>query len=399
MNSVFHIRLNNFELQAEQIADRGLINFPVAIISSTNQQKGTIINLSPEAEQEGFYQGMKVSLARKMSHRVKMLPFNDRLYKKIHNYIYKILRYYSPIIEPGTFGQYYLDMTGMGRLYSNSTQAGYKIFQEINQRASMKNRVGISINKLVSNISTAVVEEPIYKIQKGSESKFLAPLEPQVLPIMQNRKIEKIIRFLYLQKVQEIQQLTANEKAGNIIFSDNYRKVQQESHGQDNTIVQPPKFIDHIIRQKVLQEDTNDLEILDAVIINLAEQLGYELRKRHQVAGKLSLEVHYTDGFKKNATTSLLKNDNESISNTCRQLFQRANYRRNRIRSIMLDAYRFQPAVHQLSLFEKPKPDDLSKTIDKLRDKFGFSCIKKAAELRILETKPINKINVSEIMN
>jgi len=316
---------------------------------------------------------------------VKMLPFNDRLYKKIHNYIFKILKYYSPIIEPGNFGQYYLDMTGMKNIYADSTQAGYKIFKEISSRAAMKNRVGISINKLVSHISTAVVEEPIYQINKGAESKFLAPLRPEVLPSMQDSKIEKIIHFLYLQKVQEIQKLTSDEKAGNIIFADNYKKVRLESHGLDNSIVQPPKLLNHIIRQKILQEDTNDTEILDAILISLSEQLGYELRKRHQVAGKLSLEVHYSDGFKKNCTTSLLQNDNESISRTCGELFQKANYRRNRIRSIVIDAYKFQPAVHQLSLFEKPKPDDLSKTIDRLRDKFGFSCIKKAAELRIPE--------------
>jgi len=392
MNSVFHIRLNDFELQAEQMVDRTLANYPVAIISSANQN-GTVVNLSNEAEQEGFYRGMKVSLARKMSHRVKMLPFNDRLYKKIHNYIYKLLKYYSPIIEPGNFGQYYLDMSGMQNLYNDSTQAGYKISKDISSRASMENRVGISVNKLVSNISTAVVEEPIYRINKGNESTFLAPLQSEVLPSMKDRKIEKIIRFLYLQKVQEIQKLTANEKAGSIIFSDNYRKVKQESHGEDNSIVQPPKLLNHIIRQTVLQEDTNDAEILDAVLIRLSEQLGYELRKRNQVAGKLSLEVHYTDGFKNNRTTSLRKNDNDTISITCRDLFQKANYRRNRVRSIVIDACKFQPAIHQLSLFEKPKPDDISKTIDRLRDKFGFTCIKKAVELRIPDKFIPSKVN------
>lgn len=397
-NAVFHIRLKNFELQAEQIVDKGLINYPVAIISSANQN-GTIVNLSPEAEEEGFYRGMKVSLARKMSHRVKMLPFNDRLYKKIHNYIYKILKYYSPIIEPGNFGQYYLDMTGMKNIYSDTKQAGYKIFKEINKRASMENRVGISVNKLVSNISTAVVEEPIYKISRGNESQFLAPLQSQVLPSARERKIEKIINFLYLQRVREIQQLTADEKAGNIIFSDNYQKVKQESHGEDNSIVQPPKLLNHIIRQTVLQEDTNDTDILDAVLIRLSEQLGYELRKRNQVAGKLSLEVHYSDGFKKTRTTRLLKNDNDTISQTCRELFQKANYRRNRIRSIMIDACKFQPAVHQLSLFEKPKPDDLSKTLDRLRDKYGFTCIKKAAELRIPDLQPAKSMNQQQTFN
>ncbi|MBN2282126.1 MAG: hypothetical protein JXQ65_16200 [Candidatus Marinimicrobia bacterium] len=392
MNSVFHIRLKDFELQAEQMVDRTLVEYPVAIISSANQN-GTVVSLSREAEEEGFYPGMKVSLARKMSHHVKMLPFNERLYKKIHNYIYKLLKYYSPIIEPGNFGQYYLDMSGMQNIYKDATQAGYKIFRDINDRAAMKNRVGISVNKLVSHISTAVVNEPIYRVNKGNESGFLAPLQPNVLPALQDRRAEKIIRFLYLQKVQEIQKLTDDETAGRILFADNYRRIRQESHGEDHSIVQPPQLLDHIIRQTVLQEDTNDTEILDAVLVRLSEQLGYELRKRNQVAGKLSLEVHYSDGFKNTRTTSLPKNDNDTISVTCRNLFQKANYRRNRVRSIMIDACKFQPAVHQLSLFEKSKPDDISRTLDRLRDKYGFSCIKKAVELRIPDRTVPGKSN------
>ncbi len=397
MNTVFHIRLKNFELQAEQMLDKTLENYPVAIISSTSQN-GTIVNLSPQAEQEGFYRGMKVSRARKMSHRVKLLPFNESLYKKIHNYIYKILKYYSPIIEPGNFGQYYLDMSGMKNLYADTKQAGYKIFKEINHRASMQNRVGISINKLVSNISTAVVEEPIFKIKRGHEPKFLAPLNSQILPAMQDQKIEKIINFLVLQRIEEIQVLTANQAAGEIIFSDNYQQIKQESHGEDNSIVQPPKLRNHIIRQTILQADTNDIDILDAVLIRLSEQLGYELRKRNQVAGKFTLSVHYSDGFQKHRTTCLRKNDNDTISQSCRELFHKANYRRNRIRSIMIDASHFQPAVQQLSLFEKPKPDDISQTIDRLRDKYGFSCIKKAAELQIPDLETTGD-TVQEILN
>ena len=389
-NSVFHIRLKDFELQAERLVDRTLATNPVAIISSTNQQ-GTLITLSKEAEEEGFYQGMKVSLARKMSHRVKLLPFNERLFEKIHNYIYKLLKSYSPIIEPGNFGQYYLDMTGMERIYRDYTQIGYKIGNEISSRVSMLNRIGISSNKLVSNISTAVMTEPIYKINRGYESEFLAPLQPDILPAVQDRNIYKIIRFLYLQKISELQQITDNEKTGRTIFADNYPKVTREARGQDNSVVQPPKLMNHIIRQTVLREDTNDEEILEAVIIQLSEQLAYELRQRRQVADKLNPEIHYTDGFKKNRTSKVLQNDNKTVTKICTELFHKANYRRNRIRSILIDACKFQPVSYQLSLFEKPKNDNLSRTIDQLRDKFGYACIKKALEMRIPDNNCANQ--------
>ncbi len=46
MASIFHIRLKDFELQAERLMDAALRTRPVAIISS-QQQDGTIVSVSP----------------------------------------------------------------------------------------------------------------------------------------------------------------------------------------------------------------------------------------------------------------------------------------------------------------------------------------------------------------
>ena len=80
---VFHIRLKNIELQAERLIDPYLKTRPIAIISSSHQN-GSILCLSDEAKEEGLVEGMKVSLVRKMNHRVQLLPYNDSLYERIH---------------------------------------------------------------------------------------------------------------------------------------------------------------------------------------------------------------------------------------------------------------------------------------------------------------------------
>jgi len=330
-----------------------------------------------------FYNGMKVSLARKMSHRVKLLPYNNALYGKMHNYVFKLLRSFSPIIEPSVFGQYYVDMTGTDGLYKNPFRAGYLISKDINKRADLNNRVGISINKLVSNISTAVVQERINKIDKGNEPNFLAPLASQILPSSHDVNVQKILRFLYLERVKEIQEITSRTDIAKTLFGNNYKRISLEANGKDNSIVQPPKMRDHIIRQTILKEDTNDEEILDAVVTSLAEQLAYYLRKRRQISQSVTVEVHYTDGFKKVRKGSIFFNDDETVCEVCRNLFVKANYRRNRVRTVIIDATKFQAASYQLTMFEQPKIDELSRTLDKIRNKYGFACIKTASEMMI----------------
>ncbi|HMA61520.1 MAG TPA: hypothetical protein VKP78_02610 [bacterium] len=380
--SIFHFRIKDFPIQTERLIDAELRDNPLAIVSS-NHQNGTVVALSQEARLEGLYQGMRTSWARKMSSGVQLLPYNSTLYSRMHRYIYKFLASYSPIVEPASPGQYYLDMTGMESIYRNLDNTGYTITKEIKSKVDLQGQLGISTNKLVSNISTQVIPETINKVDQGQEADFLAPLQSHILPAVQNNRVRKIVEFLFLQKVEELQQVVENEQAGPILFSNNYKQLAMESHGRDNSAVKPPQFQDHIIKQTILSEDTNNSDILEAVIIELAEQLGFELRKKAQVARSVIVEVHYADGYKNSRKSKLSQNNNQAVVKLCRSLFDKANYRRNRIRAVIVDASELEPASRQINLFEQPKDDEISRTVDKIRKEYGFSSIKTAASMNI----------------
>jgi nucleotidyltransferase/DNA polymerase involved in DNA repair len=64
LSEVFYLNLDSIELQAERTVDPTLKTRPIAIISSADSS-GTIISLSNEAREEGLYEGMKVSIAKK----------------------------------------------------------------------------------------------------------------------------------------------------------------------------------------------------------------------------------------------------------------------------------------------------------------------------------------------
>lgn len=383
--SVFHIRLQDFELQVEQMLDFSLRNRPIAIISS-NQQNGTIISVTKEAIEEGLQKGLKVSLARKMSHSVVLLPYNSILYSKMHRYIYKTLSVYSPIIEPTVFGQYYIDMTGMDNIYKNNIQVGCLISSDIHSKANLNSLIGISTNKLVSRISTAVAPENIYKIEPGNEPRFLAPLQSDVLPSVQEKPVSRIIKFLFLHQVKNVQEVVSHSESGQILFGRHYQKIRMEANGQDRSIVKPPKLRNHIIEQTVLDADTNDEEILTAVVKNLAEQAAYQLRQKRQVSKSVTLEIHYTDGYKNARKGSLLLNDDKSATDVVVNLFIQANYRRNRIRSILIDVTDLHLASAQLDIFRDERNNKLSATLDKIRKKYGFSSICTASDLMIPKT-------------
>ena len=382
--SVFHIRLQNFEVQAERILDASLRTRPIAVISS-HHQNGTIIALSREAEAEGLCQGMKVSLARKISHSALLMPYNSTLYARMHHYVKRIVTNYSPLVEPTIFGQYYLDMSGMEAIHHTKMQAGYHISNDIHGKTGLAGQIGISANKLISYITTAVIPEKIHKVNAGDEPKFLAPLTTEVLPTVQEQSVQRLVRFLHLKEVQHIQTIVANEAASLVLFRKYHAKLAMEAWGKDTAMVTPPAQKDHIVEQTILKQDTNDEALLRAVTKHLAEQVAFRLRYKRQVARSITVTVHYTDGYQFNKKGAATQNDNHTINTLCLNLLQRANQRRNRIRAVVIDATDMKSIANQLMLFRDKgvKDQSLTNAVDTLRIKYGFGSIQSASHLNI----------------
>jgi DNA polymerase-4 len=383
--SVFHIRLKNFELQAERIMDATLRTRPVAVLSS-QQQNGTIIALSKEAREEGLSRGMRLSQARKMSHSALLLPYNQSLYTRLNHYLYTAISRFTPIVEPAGFGHFFLDMSGMGRIYPDFKQAGSALIRIISDRTSMESLIGISTNKLVSSISTSVIPETIYQVFFGDEPHFLSPLHSPVLPIVQFPSVKKLVRFLFLNHIGDIQKVTEQPVDARALFGEHAWRLSREARGEDTAAVRPPTLRDHLVEQIILPEDTNDEDTLRAIVRSLAEQVAFQLRKRRQLARHVKLEIHYTDGMKNARTGTLSGNTDATVVRVCQQLFSLANYRRNRIRTVVLDVTHFTPWAPQTNLFPtaEMKRSALSQALDRIRLKHGFQSIHSAAALSII---------------
>ncbi|MFH1852009.1 MAG: hypothetical protein ABIA75_06655 [Candidatus Neomarinimicrobiota bacterium] len=376
MSSIYHIRLKDFELQAERILDPALRTRPIAIISS-NRQDGTIVVLSDEARREGLFRGLNVALVRKMSTATLLLPYNSSLYARLNGYVYSTVTDFTPVVEPAAFGQYFLDMSGMDRVWGDARRTGCNIARQVQDRTNLSGVVGISPNKLVSSISTAVVPDTIHQVAAGDEPIFLAPLPAPVLPTSRERAVRRILDFLFLEQVRQIQAVADRPTEAATLFGNYTRRLTSEARGQDTSLVQPPALRAHILEQTVLPADTNDIDLLRAALRNLAEQVAFKLRRRGQVARRIAVEIHYTDGLKNNRVSRLQANDDATVTAACFRLFDQANYRRNRIRSLLIDAGGLRYHARQLDLFAGGDPREriLSDALDKVRKKYGFTSI------------------------
>ena len=157
-------------------------------------------------------------------------------------------------------------------------------------------------------------------------------------------------------------------------------QLSREAKGEDSSIVRPFQLRDHILEQTVLPEDTNDENILHAVVKGLAEQVAFKLRKRRQVANKVRLELHYTDGHQRDRMGRIIGIDDISVIAVCRKLFDKANERRNRVRTILIDVSEFRPYIDQTNLVMTKESRNMavSKAVEKVRLKYGVRSLQTA---------------------
>ena len=369
---VFHIRLKDIEIQTERIVDPSLNTKAIAIISSPHPN-GSIIFLSREAEEEGLSLGMKVSLAKKISYCAKLLPYNHSLYNHIHRYIYRTVSLFTPIIEPQGIGQFFLDMCGMQAIRGNVDNTGLFIINRIKEQTNISGIVGISVNKLISSIITTVAPGHVHKVEIGKEKQFLSPLQSTVLPTAQEKSVRYLLNFLMIKSVSQIQSMAEEIDAFRTIFGRHASTLYEESKGYDTSPVKQLKLREHIVEQTVLPNDSNNIITLNAIVKDLAEQIACKLRKRKQLAKKIRLDIYYTDGYKKQKIGTVEKIDDRSVTNILQQLLFKANKRRNRIRSILVDVWGFYPYSEQHDLFftTEKRSMDLSKAVEMLRKKYG----------------------------
>ena len=380
---VFHIRLKNIELQAERLIDPYLKTRPIAIISSSHQN-GSILCLSDEAKEEGLIEGMKVSLVRKMNHRVQLLPYNDSLYERIHYHVYQSVSLFSPTVEPKGINEFFLDMNGMRSINRSIKDTGLSIINRIEDQIGISGIVGISANKLVSSIVTSVISDSIYEVEKGRESQFLSPLSPIFLPVVEEDHVHRILKFLWIDHIGQIQSIAKQPDHFQIFFGGYASTLDKQSKGDDSSFVKPIEHKDHILEQTVLKRDTNDQAILHSVLRDLSDKIAFSLRQRKKLAKKVRLDIYYVDGYKSQSVGSFNAVDDLSVMNVCKLLFNRANQRRNRIRSILIDAWSFHPYSFQQNLFSKgiDRTISLSKAVDKIRLKHGMHILRNASVLK-----------------
>lgn len=381
MRWIIHVDMDAFYAAVEQRDNPELQGKPVIVGGTSN--RGVVSTCSYEARQYGVKSAMPLFQAKKLCPQGIYLPPRPAVYQEVSREIMNIMYQATPLVEPLSIDEAFLDITGSIRLLGNPQQIGWKLKESIYHEVGLTASIGIANNKFLAKIASDINKPNGFKIIKQEEAKdFLANLPVTRLWGVGAKTKEKL-HGLNIKTIGHLQQLPI--PAAEKIFGSNTAKMLQLAVGIDHRPVEVDQQVKSIGNEITFSEDYQDKLVLQQLLLKLAEKVARRMRKENLAGRTITLKIKFNN-FKqitRSITINKLINCEVKIFHLAKELLAQEQLtlpvRLIGITVSNLDLDSEQ--ITQLTLFQEENKENeekitrLSDTLDHLRDKHGEKII------------------------
>lgn len=288
---IIHIDMDAFFASVEQRDNPSLKGKPVAVGGSS--ERGVVAAASYEARKYGVRSAMSSKIAaQKCPHLIFVKPRFES-YRAVSHQIREIFAEYTPLIEPLSLDEAYLDVTNNLKGIESATQIAIEIKEKIKMRTQLTASAGVSYNKFLAKIASDFNKPDGLYIIKPKQG----PLFVETLEIDRFHGIGKVTA----QKMHKMGIFTGKDlrEYDEAFLVKHFGKIgryyYQIARGIDTRIVNPER-----IRKSVGSENTfmQDLEARAEIQLGLEPLIEDVWRycTKHEIFGRtVSLKVKYND--------------------------------------------------------------------------------------------------------
>jgi len=383
---ILHVDMDAFFVSVEEVLDPSLKGKPV-IVGGRAEGRGVVAAASYVARRYGIHSAMPIAQAKRLCPHAIFLGGSQRRYSEYSVRVFEILRRYSPLVEPMSLDEAFVDLTGCERLHGPVLKTGEKIRNEIREELGLNASVGIASNKLLAKIASAYCKpNGMLWIAPGMEQRFLAGLPIRRIPGI-GPKGGAELRRMGIKSAGDLARLPLEslEKAYGKWGTSLYRKARGISESPVICETADPRSIS---RETTLETDSADPLFLESTLSYLTEKVAGQLRENKLFARTVTLKLRYSD-FKtvtRSKTLEMPTAEDHTLFKTGAGLFRKLFTHRARVRLIGI-AFTSLTATsdRQEDLFDHKGGqcwDNLYQGIDCIRHKYGFRSILRAASNR-----------------
>jgi DNA polymerase IV len=378
--NIIHMDLDAFFVAVERKNNPKLNGVPLIIGGSS--RRGVVAACSYETRRFGVHSAMPIYLALQLCPDAKVISGDVEAYSQHSHLVTEIVAAQAPVFEKSSIDEFYIDASGMDKFFGAFKWAK-ELRHQITKESGLPISLGMSVNKLVSKVTTAEFKPNAEKqIVPGSESDFLAPLGVEKIPMVG----KQTATFLHDMGVRTV--ATLREMPIQFLISalgKNGQALWNKAHGIDHSPVVPYTEQKSISTESTFEEDTIDVKRLNAVLIAMVEKVAFQLREQKKLTSCITVKIRYSNFDTETRQIHVPYTSSDlTILRVVQQLFDKLYNRRMLIRLVGVRLSNLVHGSHQISLFDDTEEDiNLYEAIDFIKHKHGVEKLVRATTMDV----------------
>ena len=387
---ILHVDMDAFYASVEERERPELVGRPL-IVGGTPQGRGVVAAANYAVRKFGVHSAMPTSRALRLCPQAIVLPPRLDYYAEVSEQIREIMYRYSPLVEPLSLDEAFIDVTGSELLFGPAAEIGRRIKREIRERVRLVASVGVAPNKFLAKIASDIAKpDGFVVVDPQGVQDFLDPL-----PVGRLWGVGRVTG----ESMEQLGICTIGQvRATNVeILRQHFGTVGEHlwqlAHGIDERPVVPDREAKSISHETTFAADVDDREVLRAWLVELAEQVACRLR-RHNLRGRtVQLKIRFADfrTITRSKTVSQPTNITDEIGRTAVELLENCSVAQGqRIRLVGVGVTGFEATgvegiqKVQQSLFadeERDRHTQLDQATDRIRERFGPAALHRGSGL------------------
>ncbi len=370
--SVIHLDMDAFYASVEQRDAPRLRGLPVIV--GGHPQRGVVLAASYEVRPFGVRSAIPMARALKLAPHAVVVPPRFAAYVEASEAVFRIFERYTPLIEPLSLDEAFLDVTASVGLFGPPATIARRIREEVRREVELPASAGLAEVKFVAKIASDFAKpDGQHEVPSGQARTFLAPL-----PISRlwgvGPKTEAQLERLGLRTIGDVAQKTLpwlSEHLGNAA-----QHFWELARGIDPREVVPDRAAKSVGARDTFEEDLLGEAALRPHLHSQALRVGRRLRKARVKGRCVQLTVKYDDftQLTRQLTLEAPTDDGQLLYRCALELLEKVDLRR-RVRLTGVAASELGDEAGQLREAPPQKQAQLNRALDAIASKFGAKAI------------------------
>lgn len=293
--SILHIDMDAFFASVEQ-RDHPEYRGKPLVVGSSPHERGVVSTASYEARKFGIHSAMPSREAYRRCPQAIFVPVDHHAYMEVSRQVFSIFERYTPFVEGLSCDEAFLDVTGSFRLFGDAETIARRIRADIKRELNLTASVGVAPNMFLAKVSSEINKPDgltIVPTDPDGIKAFLAPLPAKRIfgigkvtaEVLENAGI-RMIGDIQKTDVRALARLVGESGAG---------QLKKLAFGIDDRPVETEREEKSISREYTFAEDERDYATIDQVLLELAADVGRQIREAGKFASTGKVKLRWSD--------------------------------------------------------------------------------------------------------